>query len=183
MKTDTKKKEPAFRFRKTDAGRSQSSRPRSRNDCVQRSVALVCGVSFDEAYEIMAHLDCWESFYSWIISLAPVHSLGVLFKCHPFPQPRYDLARFCKEHPFGRWIIHVHEHVFAVVDGVVLDERRPRARQCVYAAWKCKRAGAREYAELKATARLMRLIEAEEKGQDDDDDYAGFDYEERLARW
>jgi hypothetical protein len=175
----TQHKQP-FPFHATDAGRSQSSRPRTKNDCYVRSTALVCSMAYDTAYEIVTYCG-FDKFEHWITSLAAVQRLGVLFKCHPFPQPRYDVARFCAEHPEGRWIVLTYGglHVFAVIDGVVLDERRPRARQCVYAAWKCKRAGAREYAALRALALLMRQM----KAKDDDDDYAGFDYEERLARW
>ncbi|KKN24343.1 hypothetical protein LCGC14_0895700 [marine sediment metagenome] len=43
-------------FCKSDAGRSQSKRPKQKNDCAVRSLSLVASVSYDTAYDYIAYL-------------------------------------------------------------------------------------------------------------------------------
>lgn len=56
----------------TDAGRSTSKRPRQRDDCTVRAVAIALDLSYDDAYELLAsagrkcgkrfQLDDWLKF-------------------------------------------------------------------------------------------------------------------------
>ena len=40
-------------FRLNDGGRQHSKRPRRRNDCTVRAIAIVCALSYDSAYELL----------------------------------------------------------------------------------------------------------------------------------
>lgn len=44
-------------------------------------------------------------------------------------------ATFVSRFPRGRFICQAARHVFAVVDGVVIDEFENRADRCIYGAW------------------------------------------------
>jgi len=123
-------------FINTDAGRAESKRPKQQNDCTVRAVALAFKLPYDEAYELMAKAGrkSWQGihFRSW----ADQHPH---LKRKSFPavkgQSRMNPAKFCSEFKIGHWIAQTAKHVFAVIDGVVLDTSSPRPNRCIYAAW------------------------------------------------
>lgn len=124
-------------FKLSDGGRSQSKRPRQKNDCVVRAIALAFERPYDEVYALLAAEGraCGRATShlitnSWLSERAKYRS---------FPaekgQPRMNLARFAEEHPRGRFVAKMAGHVVAVIDGVVFDTIMPRMTACVYCAW------------------------------------------------
>ena len=137
---------PPFPFHATDAGRKESRRPHSKNDCIVRALAVACDVSFDRAYDALAasgrrHYRPFD-FRTWAKSAAPFVRLGARLTWHLFPflygEPRMNPAMFCEQFKTGRWILRTVDHLFAVVDGVVFDEHCLTSRRlCIYGAWSC----------------------------------------------
>lgn len=129
--------ESQFQYTPTDAGRSLSTRSRQKNDCTVRAVALTLGISYDTAYDTLAahgrkcskgfHIAEWLEKHAWATKL-------------PFPavkgQSRMNPQTFTKQFQAGRYICRTAKHVFAEVDGVVMDTSRPRPNRCIYSAWR-----------------------------------------------
>lgn len=120
----------------SDAGRSASKRPKQKNDCTVRALATVMGLPYDEAYDILAEAGrkCSRGFAfpKWI-------NAQPWAKKHSFPavkgQRRMNPATFAQQFPRGRFICQVAKHVFAVVDGVLIDLHENAPDRCIYAAW------------------------------------------------
>lgn len=127
-------------FRQTDAGRADSRRPRQKNDCTVRALALVLGTQYDDAYDRLkdAGRGCGERFdmVRWLERQDWAKKI-----CFPAVkgQPRMNPAEFCRRYPSGTFVCRVAKHVFAVIDGVVMDDSPVRADRCIYTAWKIDR--------------------------------------------
>jgi len=123
-----------------DAGRSKSRRPRQKNDCTVRALALARGLGYDDAYERLkaAGRDCGQRFDlgRWLGGQAWATKI-------PFPaikgQPRMTPADFRRRYPVGTYICRVSKHVFVFIDGVVHDDAPLRDDRCIYTAWKIER--------------------------------------------
>lgn len=133
-----------YPFIRTDAGRAQSKRPKQFNDCSVRALALVCNLSYDEAYAMLAKAgrkSCKRFDIADWAAVASVH--GHRFVWHPFPavrgERRMTPISFCEQHPTGRWIVRVSRQVAAVIDGVLYDDAPMRSDRCIYGAWKLVR--------------------------------------------
>ncbi|MDK9702457.1 MAG: hypothetical protein OEL20_04905 [Sulfuritalea sp.] len=121
---------------KTDAGRSESRRPKQKNDCTVRAVALVRHLSYDDAYDLLAAAgrECRRGFniVDWLATQPWARKI-------PFPavkgKPRMNPATFVKQFPTGTYICRVAKHVFAVRNGVVLDDFENIPNRCIYSAW------------------------------------------------
>jgi hypothetical protein len=132
----------AYQFKPTDAGRAASDRPRQKNDCTVRALALARGIPYDEAYDILkaAGRKCSRGFAfpDWLNSQAWAVKM-------PFPavkgRRRMNPATFTKAYPTGVFICRVAKHVFAVIDGVVLDTAENSPDRCIYTAWRIDNAG------------------------------------------
>lgn len=132
----------AYRFRHSDAGRAQSLRPRQKNDCTVRALALARNLPYDEAYDILkaAGRKCERGFQfpDWINRQPWATKM-------PFPaikgQRRMNPAYFTEAYPRGAFIARVAKHVFAVIDGVVLDTAENSPDRCIYTAWRIDNAG------------------------------------------
>lgn len=121
----------------SDAGRAASRRPRQGNDCTVRALAIARGLSYDEAYDLLAHagrrsgqrlnLGPWLSEQAWARKIAFPAVKG---------QPRMTPPSFCTRFAQGRFICKAAKHVFAVVDGVVYDTEPVGDRRCIYTAWR-----------------------------------------------
>ena len=126
-------------FSQTDAGRSTSKRPKSKNDCAVRAVALAFGILYDDAYDRMAL--CGRMPHCGVSRgvFAQISVLGCRLRWRSFPavkgQTRMNPGKFCAQFPTGRWIVRTAKHVFAVVNGVVLDTASPCPGRCIYGAW------------------------------------------------
>ncbi len=120
----------------SDAGRSQSKRPKQSNDCAVRALALARNLPYDEAYDLLAeagrkcsrgfHLQKWLPEQPWVKKLSFQAVKG---------QRRMNPARFCAEFKTGTFICRVAKHVFVVKDGVVFDTYEERPDRCIYTAF------------------------------------------------
>jgi len=121
---------------KTDAGRSESKRPRQKNDCTVRALSIAQQISYDDAYDILAKAGrrsgCRFKFSDWIKEQSWVKKIS-------FPavkgQRRMNPATFVKQYPKGVFICKVAKHVFTIQDGVVFDDFEIAPDRCIYTAW------------------------------------------------
>jgi len=124
-----------------DGGRAISKRPKQKNDCVVRAVALVLDVPYDTVYDMFARLGrtCGRGT-SKIVWQSYLDSNNRLKKIS-FPAQkgikRMDLNNFHKVYCRGTYIVQCAGHLTVVKDGVILDSFVPRVNACVYAVW-CK---------------------------------------------
>lgn len=132
-------------FLATDAGRSTSRRPRQKNDCTVRALALATGSTYDEAYEALAAAGrkCAGRFHFGRWAKDATFN-GHRFVWRPFPAIKGELrmnpVRFAMANPKGSFILRVSKHVLAAVDGVLMDDSAEQGSsglewRCVYGAW------------------------------------------------
>ena len=127
--------DPPYPWQSTDAGRSTSNRPRQKNDCTVRALALTRGLSYDTAYDVLAnagrqcskgfHIGDWLDLQPWATKLSFPAVKG---------QSRMNPVAFASQFPAGRYICRTAKHVYAVIDGVSLDIYRSRPNRCIYTA-------------------------------------------------
>jgi hypothetical protein len=128
-------------FRLDDGGRSASRRPKQRNDCTVRAVAIAEGLEYDLAYDELkdAGRQCARTFRftEW------ANKQPERFEKISFPavkgQPRMNVERFCRQFTEGHYILNTAKHVMAVKDGVVHDADPPGMERCVYTAYRVQR--------------------------------------------
>lgn len=127
-------------FRLDDGGRSTSRRPKQRNDCTVRAVAIAEGLEYDLAYDELKDAGRKSArtfrFTEW------ANKQPERFEKISFPavkgQPRMNVERFCRQFPEGRFILNMAKHVMAVKDGVVYDADPPGFERCVYTAYRIR---------------------------------------------
>lgn len=127
-----------------------------RNDCCVRALANATGLDYLEAHVIAARYGRPDR------SRMPHRSTVTMFDAygtrqdlvekargHVIERPAYrggsyvrvtkvgrvTLARFLAAYPRGTYVCHIRGHVFAVRDGVVLDNNEPKPRQLVDTFW------------------------------------------------
>ncbi len=126
-----------------DGGRSQSQRPRQKNDCTVRALAIVTGWTYDQAYDLLKKADRrshrgfrlgpWLQSKGYKLSeweIAPLALPAVK------GERRMNPVTFIKQNPYGRWIVKTAGHVFAIVDGVAHDLHPESDGRCIYKAWR-----------------------------------------------
>lgn len=123
----------------SDGGRSQSKRPRQKDDCTVRALAIACAMPYDEAYDILAQAGrkCsrgfpfaeWINCQPWATKIAFPAVKG---------QRRMNPSSFVSVYPSGTYICKVAKHVFAVIDGVLYDTSENPPDRCIYTAWAVK---------------------------------------------
>ena len=125
-----------------DAGRSTSRRPKQKNDCTVRALALACGVPYDTAYDWMAEQGRKCSRGAPANILAGIHGkevFGHSFCWESFPavkgERRMNPVRFASLYPTGKYIVRVAKHVFCFIDGVGMDTFEERDDRCIYGVW------------------------------------------------
>ena len=125
------------RFIQTDGGRSVSKRPKQRNDCTVRALAVARGWASDKAYDDLAFYGrkCGEGF-----RMATYLNDMPWAGRYPFPavkgERRMNPATFCEQFPIGTWICKTAKHVFVIKDGCIYDMVPQRDDRCIYTAWK-----------------------------------------------
>lgn len=126
----------SYRWVMTDGGRSTSKRPRQKNDCTCRALAIALNISYDAAYDMLheAGRKCSRGFKfsDWVAKQPFATKIS-------FPavkgQRRMNPASFTAQFPTGVYICKVAKHVFAVIDGVVHDVFENSPDRCIYTAW------------------------------------------------
>ncbi len=127
-----------MRYEFSDGGRSTSKRPKQKNDCVVRALALLTGFSYDEAYEELAKRGrkCGGGTAK-VVWKAILKEWG--YRKQSFPAikgvNRVSLKSFAEHYLTGEYLVQMAGHVTFVRNGVVLDAFRPRQDGCVYAVW------------------------------------------------
>lgn len=129
-----------YEWQRNDAGRSNSKRPKQRNDCTVRALALVAQIPYDEAYDYLAKQGrkCSRgAFFPKRRSNDSAFGLNFIWQSFPAEKGkrRMNIGDFCKAHPKGSYIARTAKHVFAVIDGIVHDSGRQAPYRCVYGCW------------------------------------------------
>ncbi len=130
-----------YPFSSTDSGRTNSKRPRQKNDCTVRALANTTDIDYDDAYDLVKSRGR-KSHRGGEFPKARSDdaALGWTFTWGSFPavkgQSRMNPATFCEQFKTGRYIVRVAKHVFAIVDGVAYDTSPERPDRCIYGAWK-----------------------------------------------
>ena len=109
---------PSAPFSFNDGGRQSSKRPRQKNDCTVRAIAIACSIPYDSAYDLLKANGRRER--------TAFPAIKGYLRMYP--------GDFCKLFPRGRWIIKTAKHVSAVVDGTIHDTFRPDPFRCAYGA-------------------------------------------------
>lgn len=126
-----------YPWRKTDGGRAKSRRPRQKNDCTVRALALARRIPYDDAYDILKaagrvsnggfHFKEWMADQAWASPISFRAGKG---------RPRMNPATFVAAYREGVFICAVARHVFVVIDGIVYDDYENRPDRCIYLAWR-----------------------------------------------
>jgi hypothetical protein len=97
---------------------------RNTNDCVVRALSLVMGKSWEDvylelAYEGLSLYDTMEANSTWGNYLK---KNGFIQSVLPNTCPLcYTLRDFCKDNPYGSYIVATGSHVIAVIDSDYYD--------------------------------------------------------------
>lgn len=127
----------SFRFTNTDAGRSNSQRPKQKNDCTVRALAIVLNMGYDDAFDMLKRFGRKSNRGIKFSDYAATQS--TLYKRTMFPavkdKKRMTVSDFCAAYTTGRYIIKTAKHVLCVIDGEVFDNCKPPSQRCVYSAY------------------------------------------------
>lgn len=130
----------AYPWVQNDGGRSMSHRPKQKDDCTVRAMAITLARPYDMVYDMLAAAgrQC-----NWRFRIDDWLNVQPFARRFAFPavkvERRMNPVAFCEAHPSGRYICRVAKHVFAVVDGVVHDAFENRSDRCIYTAWKIEK--------------------------------------------
>jgi len=113
-----------------DELREASSQMRENNDCAVKAVAAAAGVSYEAAHKALAKQGrrCGRGT-SPFMTFAALHGFGKTTEMHPgrsfAPRGRKTftvsmLARMGSQFE-GTWLARVKGHIFAVIDGEIID--------------------------------------------------------------
>lgn len=131
----------SYPFNRNDGGRISSKRPKQKEDCTVRALAIAADLAYDKAYDLLKYGGRKShqgfNFRAWVDGKI---INGYSFKWKSFPaqkgERRMNPVTFCNQYKKGRFILRTAKHVFAVIDGVVHDTFKERNDRCVYAMWK-----------------------------------------------
>ena len=123
-----------------DGGRSTSRRPKQKNDCMVRALALVCGIPYDTAYDWFAaqgrRCSRGTSVKAFDTPSLFGHRLEKLSFHAVAGERRMNPVTFAERYKTGKYIVRVAKHVFAFIDGVAYDIHEERDDRCIYVAWR-----------------------------------------------
>jgi len=131
----------SYKFKPTDAGRSNSKRSKQTYDCTVRALTVALSLDYDVAYDYLASRGRKSSRGANFPNRAKDDEcFGYTFKWTPFPavkgETRMNPVKFSKWFANGTYIVKTAKHVTAVIDGVFHDDIRMRPDRCIYGAWK-----------------------------------------------
>lgn len=105
------------------------------NDCTVKALAVALGVPYKLAHRHF-ELHCGRRKGRGVVSrkVLPQSLKNTPHKVGPYSnEKRVSLARFCREHPVGRFYVAVSGHAIGVVDGVVYDHTDSSRRMVKWA--------------------------------------------------
>lgn len=127
----------SYPFVKTDAGRSESRRPKQKSDCTVRALVHVLDQPYDEVYDLLMR-NGRTSHRGFDIKKFLAQDAS--FEWISFPaergKPRMNPPEFSRRYPVGRYIVRTAGHVHAVIDGVHHDTHITYDARCIYGAWR-----------------------------------------------
>lgn len=133
-------------FRKIDYGQAFRTPGGDDGDCQVRALVYARGIRYPDAWDLLYRMQGEMRACSFMLDKsleAGDERLGVIRKL-PFPaqrgQKRMTAGEFCRQHPKGRFILRIANHLAGVVDGVLVD-RWDCSRKCVYKAWEVREEG------------------------------------------
>ena len=93
-------------------------------DCAIRAVAVALGISWDEAFDLIAH-----NAKQMGTTLNKNAAWGSVLRQHGFTRKMipntcpdcFDATDFCIDHPEGVFVLGFDSHTAVVIDGVILD--------------------------------------------------------------
>lgn len=120
----------------TDAGRNREGFSHESSDCVVRALANAASIPYTYAHAFMKHRGRLDGEGILPSELEALHGLVIEGKellvyplghsweaAHGWITPLdTSITLFIDEHPIGSFMVHVQGHIFAVVDGVILDK-------------------------------------------------------------
>ena len=103
-----------------------NNNPMSRRvgDCSVRAVATALGISWEEAYTLLAAAGyrMGNVISSNEVITAVLRQHGFYKKAIPNTCPDcYTIADFCEDHPYGTFVLFTSGHVATVIDGDLYD--------------------------------------------------------------
>ena len=140
-----------MKYQYNDGGRKAAGYKGETGDCGARAIAIVTGMSYQAAYELVNHYGGMErkskkrshktNARTGVHSATMrriMESLG--WKWHP----TMLIGQGCKTHlradelPTGRLLVNVSKHYTVVIDGVIHDNHDPsrEGKRCVYGYFK-----------------------------------------------
>lgn len=115
----------------TDGGRRGSSHPNEKLDCIVRALALAIPMSYDEAHATAKRYGRKDRHRFYDMG----KHMSNLTGGRPCSRSG-SVGKFAQLHPFGRFIIRVSGHAFALIDGVAYDAREVNEQKHVKGAWR-----------------------------------------------
>jgi hypothetical protein len=119
----------------TDGGRRSSGFVSEKSDCTVRALACALDIPYNEAHAVAkrAGRKRGRRFRTHLMLNQAVRD-GILHT-KLYPSPGLTLNRAVEQHPRGRFIIRIRNHVLALVDGVIHDMYLSGARCRVRDIW------------------------------------------------
>lgn len=133
----------------SDGGKSLSRRKKNRSDCVVRAFVHAFGFEYDDAYDLLANLgrkssrgtptEAWQKYllrHHKLVTQLPIGNairnehltFGKLFQ-------RFDDT---EDYMQGVYLVHVHRHLFTLIDGEVYDICLTDPDSQIHSLWKVK---------------------------------------------
>lgn len=101
------------------------------NDCVVRAISVAENKSWDETYEELSDMAQEQG-----ILLDDVNFVEPLLDSR-YPRACYNdmlVGEFAETHPFGTYLITMHNHITCCINGVIYDTFDPRDK-AMWCAW------------------------------------------------
>lgn len=114
---------------------NRNPRDRHIEDCVIRSLSLLTGRSWEDVYKELVHFSSRDGYMTDNVEFVEDY-LDDRYprECHYSK----SVGEFAYEHPFGKYIVSMPNHVTSIINGNIIDTFDPsdRVMRC---AWKIKK--------------------------------------------
>jgi len=127
-----------MKYIKCDSGRSQSKRPKQKNDCTVRALALATGKEYDDVYDELARQGrkCNKGFKNKeMFNRKDFEVFGVKFRWESYKAVKNE-RRLNSDtwNKTGEFIVRTAKHTAYVKDNLLYDTF-PMIDRCIYGSW------------------------------------------------
>lgn len=133
-----KRSDALIRWKDADAGyeigKSKNPKLRDRNCCTVITTALVMGIPFADAQELLRQVG--RKKHKGFVYANGAPKLGLKVQDEEVLGKKQRLYKALEKFSKGRFVFRIARHVFAVIDGVVHDDQRPKHNALVTAVYK-----------------------------------------------